>query len=92
MWRKAVVRQGFPVGKQGAAQIGVEKVDFFEQALRVGGVGGDDGSDAAGRLFALSQLGQQEGIGRAHRAGQGKAFSGGKRGQMHKVVKIQKPP
>ena len=59
--REAVVGQGFPVGKQGDAQIGREKAHFVDQALRVGGVGGDDGRQAALGFVALGELGEHAG-------------------------------
>ena len=73
--RKRVVGQGFPVGEQDATQIGREKRHFVDQALGIGGVGRDDGREPALVLFALAQLGQQQGIGRAGRAGQGVALA-----------------
>ena len=55
---KAVVGQGFPVGKQGAAQIGRKKCDFVDQALRGSGIGADEGGELACGFFALRQSGQ----------------------------------
>jgi hypothetical protein len=71
--REGVVGQGLPVRKQRAAQVRRKEGHFVDQALRVGGVGGDDGRQSPGRLFAGGQLRQQQGIGRAGRAGQGVA-------------------
>ncbi len=45
--RKRVVGQGFPVREQGAAQTGREKCNLVDQALRVRGVGRDDGGELA---------------------------------------------
>ena len=56
VWREAVVGQGLPVREQGAAQIGRKEADFFQQALGIGSVRGDDGGDATRGFFALGQL------------------------------------
>jgi hypothetical protein len=65
--RKTVVGQRFPVRKEGAAQIGREKCNLFNQPLRVRGIGGDDGGEPALRAFAPGELRQQQSIGRARR-------------------------
>jgi hypothetical protein len=53
--REGVIGQGLPVRKQRAAQVRREEGHFVDQALRVGGVGGDDGRQATGRFFAGGQ-------------------------------------
>jgi hypothetical protein len=78
--REGVVGQGLPVREQRAAQVRREEGHLVDQALRVGGVGGDDGGQSTGRLFTGGQLRQQQGIGRAGRAGQGVAPAGHKFG------------
>jgi hypothetical protein len=99
--REAVVGQGFPIGEQGDAQVGREEPHFIDQALGIGGVGGDDGRQAALGLVALGQLGEQQGVGRAGGTGQGEAFAGVELGQVHQRVSlvrgsrgrpIRKPP
>ena len=81
--REGVVGQGFPVGKQRAAQGGCKKSHLVDEALRIGGVGRDDGGGAATGLVALGQAGQQQRICAAQGAGQGETFSGGEFGQFH---------
>jgi hypothetical protein len=78
--REGVVGQGLPVRKQRAAQVRGEEGHLVDQALRVGGVGGDDGRQAPGRFFAGGQARQQQGVGRAGGAGQGEAPAGHKFG------------
>jgi hypothetical protein len=78
--REGVIGQGLPVRKQRAAQVRRKEGHLVDQALRVGGVGGDDGRQAARRFFAGGQLRQQQGIGRAGRTGQGVAPAGHKFG------------
>ncbi|MCC2677396.1 MAG: hypothetical protein K0R58_4343 [Ramlibacter sp.] len=75
-----VVGQRFPVGKEGSAQPGREEGELVQQPLRVVGVGGDDGREAALLLLALGQAGQQQRIGRADGTGQGHAPAGRKLG------------
>jgi hypothetical protein len=90
---EAVVGQGFPVGEQRAAQPGCEERDFLHQPLGVGGVGSDDGRQAAFGLIALGQPGQQQGVGAADRSGQLVAFAGGEFGQIHgRVANDENPP
>jgi hypothetical protein len=74
--REAVVGQGFPVGKQRAAQLGGEEGHLVDQALGVAGIGRDDGRDAARRPLALRQARQQQRIGAARGAGQGETLTG----------------
>ena len=74
---EGVVGQCLPVRKQGAAQRGGEEGNFFQQALGVAGIGRDDGQRFAATFFALSELGQEEGVCRARRAGKGVAFAAG---------------
>jgi hypothetical protein len=74
--REGVIWQGFPVGEQHTTQIGRKKCHFVDQPLCIRGIGGDDGGDLALCLVAQGQLCQQQGIGRAHRSGQGVAFTG----------------
>ncbi len=81
--REGVVGQRLPVGEQRAAQRGREERHFIDEALRIGGVGRDDGGRAAACLVAFGQAGQQQGIGAAHGAGQGETFSGGEFWQFH---------
>jgi hypothetical protein len=69
--RKTVVGQGFPVGEQGAAQAGREERHFVEQALGVGGVGGDDGHRPARPLFAQASWASSRAS--AEPAGRGRA-------------------
>jgi len=83
VWREGVVGQRLPVREQRAAQCGREERHFLDEALRIGGVGRDDGGGVAGGLVAFGQAGQQQGIGAAHGAGQGETFSGGEFGQFH---------
>ena len=64
--REAIPGQGFPVREHRHAQARREEGQFGLQALRVQGLGADDGGDAVG-LFAKAC--QQQGIGRAQRAG-----------------------
>ena len=78
-----VVGQRFPVREQRAAQAGRKKGHLVDEPLRVGGVGRDDGGGAACGLVAFGQAGQQQGVGAAHGAGQGEAFSGGEFGEFH---------
>jgi hypothetical protein len=78
--REGVVGQGLPVRKQRAAQVRGEEGHLVQQALRVGGVGGDDGRQAPGRFLAGGQARQQQGVGRAGGAGQGEAPAGHKFG------------
>ena len=76
VWRESVVGQGFPVGKQRAAQRGRKKDQLVEQALRTGRIGGNDGGQTSGRFFLQPQLRQQQGIGRTGGLWQGVAFAG----------------
>ena len=90
--REGVVGQGFPVREQGTTQIGREKRHLLDQALRVGGVGGDDGGESACGFFPLGQAGQQQGVGRAGGAGQRVALAGGEFGKFHEDGKTKAPP
>jgi hypothetical protein len=54
---KSVVGQGFPVGKQRAAQRGGEKGNFFQQALRIRCAGAHHRHRFANCFFTLSELG-----------------------------------
>ena len=81
--REGVIRQGFPVREHHAAQIGRKKHQLVHEALGVDRVTGDDGGELACFFLALSQLGQQHGIGRSGRAGQGETFAGYQAGQLH---------
>ena len=74
---KGVVGQGFPVGKQRAAQRRRKEGDLVYQALRVVGICRDNGHGLADSLFALAQTGQQHRVGRACGAGQGETFADG---------------
>ena len=78
--RKGVVRQGFPVGEQRAAQARGKKRDLVQQPLGGAGVGSDDGSQFACSFFTQAQRGNQQGVRRAHGLGQGVAFAGGEFG------------
>jgi hypothetical protein len=80
---EGVVGQGFPVGKQHAAQRGGKKCQLDQQALRIGGIGRDDGGGVASSLLAFGQLRQQQRIGRPYGAGHGKALAGGQFGELH---------
>jgi len=73
--REGVKRQGFPVRKQHAAQLGRKKRHLVDQALRIGCIGGDDGRHLATGFVPQSQLGQQQRVGRASGAGQGEALA-----------------
>ncbi len=77
---EGVVGQRFPVREQRAAQAGRKEGHFVDEALRIGGVGGDDGRGALRGFVTLGQAGQQQGIGAAHGAGQGEAFTRGEFG------------
>src|SRR5205085_11126838 len=77
----------FPVGKQRAMQLRREKSNLIEQALRVGGVGRDDGSEPVLLLFALAEARQQQRVGGTHGAGQGKALAGKKFRKFHEKCK-----
>ena len=90
--REAVVGQGFPVGKQHAAQARFEEGQLVQQALRIAGVGRDDGRAAACLLVARRQLRQQGGIGRGDGAGQGIALAGSELGQLHGRISRDKTP
>ena len=90
--REGVIRQGFPVGEHHAAKAGRKKHQLVHQALGVGRVTGDDGGELARFFLAFGQLGQQHGIGRSGRAGQGEAFTKGERGQVHGAKKAKTPP
>ncbi len=81
--REAVVGQGLPVGEQRAAQARCEEGHLVDQPLGIRGIGRDDGRHPACSLLALAQAGQQQGVGAAHGAGQGEAFSGSELGQFH---------
>ena len=61
MRRKVVVGQRFPVRQQTHAQARREPRNFVEQALRIGGAGGDDGQQCG--PVAAGQFGQRQGIG-----------------------------
>ncbi len=61
--RERVIRQGFPVGEQDAAQVGAKKRHLVDQALCVRRISGDDGKLLALAFFTLAQLRQQQGIG-----------------------------
>jgi len=58
--RETVVGQGFPVRQQPHLDAGREPGDFFQQALGVQGIGGNDGKQASSGF--LGGLGQQQGI------------------------------
>src|SRR5690606_4824762 len=58
--REGVVGQRFPVGKDGATQVGRKKCHLVHQALRVGRVGGDQRGHVAFRLAGLGKLGDQQ--------------------------------
>ena len=81
--RERVVRQGFPVGEDGQTQFGRKKLDFFNQTLRIAGVGRHDGREPSLRFVAQGQLGQQHRVRRADRAGQGEAFTSDQGGKSH---------
>ena len=81
--RESVVGQRLPVGEHGAAQRGRKERHLVDQAPGIGGVGGDDGDGALCGFFALAQVGEQQGIAAACRAGQGKAFAWCEFGQLH---------
>ena len=58
--RETVVGEGFPVGKMVGAQLRRKPGEFFDQPLRIRGLGGDHQQEAsAGRQF-----GDGQGIGR----------------------------
>ena len=78
-----VVGQRLPVREQRAAQAGRKEGHLVDEALRVGSVGGDDGRGAVRGFVTLGQAGQQQGIGAAHGAGQGEAFTRGEFWQFH---------
>ena len=69
------------------AQLGTPALDVLRRAhvavFGIGGVGGDDGGGAPRGLFALAQACQQQGVGAAHGAGHGEAFTGGEFGEVH---------
>jgi len=92
VWRKRVIRQGFPVREHHAAQAGGEKHHFIHQPLRIKGVCRHDGGELAGGLFTFGQLREQHGVGRADRAGQGEAFTGVQDRQVHGEGKTETPP
>ena len=92
---EGVVGQRLPVREQHAAQAGLKKRQLVQQALRIGSVGAGDGRQPLLATFAPRQLRQQQGIGRAGRARQGVAFTGGELGQVHgsrQQQKTTKPP
>jgi hypothetical protein len=71
-----VVGQGFPIGKQRAAQVRREEGDLVHQPLRIVGIGRDDGRQAAFLEFPLGQPGEQQRVGGTHRSWQGHAPAG----------------
>ena len=81
--REAVVGQRLPVGEQRHAQLGREERQFVHQPLRVGRIGGDDAQQLPGVAARQRMAGQQQGVGRADRAGQGVALAAGDGGQLH---------
>ncbi len=81
--RERVVGQRFPVGEQRAAQLGREERHLVDQALRVGGVGRDDGGGAPGGLLALRDAREQQGVRAAHGARHGETFAGDEFGEVH---------
>ena len=80
MRRKGVVRQGFPVRQDVAAQfrraVGAKPRDFGAQALGIGGVGDHYRQHPVLRFQLSSSLRQQTGIGRTVQAGQGETMTG----------------
>ena len=63
---------------------GAKKRDLLGQPLRVGRVGGEDrGRRLARPRAAWREAGEQQGVGRAGRAGQGEALAGGDVGELH---------
>ena len=83
MRREGVVGQRLPVGEHGDAQLGREERDLVGEALRVGRLGGDDRQQRAAGALLLGEAGEQQGVGRAGRAGQREALAGGDVGEMH---------
>lgn len=76
MGAEVVVRQGFPIGEQHAAQSRLRQL--AQQALGVGRIGRHDNPGAAAsRLVTRSQLRQQSRIGTGKGTRQGVALAGG---------------
>ena len=81
--REGVVRQRFPVGEDGDAQRRREERDLVGEALRVGGLGGEDGRDRGPGALLLGEASEQLGVGRTGRAGQREALAGSDVGKKH---------
>ena len=60
--RKTIVGQGFPIGEQHTGQVGLEKLHFFQQTLRIESVGAYQADTAALRFFTRHQSRQQSSI------------------------------
>ncbi len=80
---EGVVGQRLPVREHGNAQARGEERQLVGQALRVGGIGADDGTDAALPHPALRHARKQQRVGRTDRARQGEALARRDVGELH---------
>ena len=86
MWRKEVVRKGFPVREKRASKLGLEEHQFIEQALGILCVSTYDGAVGFATWFkALANpLRQPKGIRAGSGAGPRKALARCKGGKGHR--------